>query len=264
MERKWTIVALAAVVLGTGAFCTVAVGNSLARTQDERKPADENLEVWHDTVSKIAEHYRLWEPVESVTRWAPELCMLPPPPQARPSAANEGTPHARKLYALFAKDPKAYGAKPSGLEPDVETAKTLALFDDLEQVVVKQAWKPMKMDAPPEKPNDPVGDFGPSGLRPVEKDGTWYRPGDFAGLYVLFRPKHAEDAAGEANDSASTDNGWVYATVTPKGEITGAGRMASCMECHQKHEGRLFGLPEDSTARLDGDRATDLWRGSGR
>jgi hypothetical protein len=43
-----------------------------------------------------------------------------------------------------------------------------------------------------------------------------------------------------------TDAGWVYATVTPDGQVTSAGRVASCMGCHETsatHE-RLFGVPK--------------------
>jgi hypothetical protein len=41
-----------------------------------------------------------------------------------------------------------------------------------------------------------------------------------------------------------TDEGWVYATITAAGEVTAAGRVASCMGCHEvaTHE-RLFGVP---------------------
>ena len=42
-----------------------------------------------------------------------------------------------------------------------------------------------------------------------------------------------------------TDEGWVYATVSPAGQVTAAGRVASCMGCHETsatHE-RLYGVP---------------------
>jgi len=42
-----------------------------------------------------------------------------------------------------------------------------------------------------------------------------------------------------------TDAGWVYATVTAAGQVTAAGRVASCMGCHETsatHE-RLYGVP---------------------
>ena len=45
-----------------------------------------------------------------------------------------------------------------------------------------------------------------------------------------------------AKDGA--DDGWVYGTVAVDGSVTSAGRVASCMGCHDEsatHE-RLFGL----------------------
>jgi hypothetical protein len=40
-----------------------------------------------------------------------------------------------------------------------------------------------------------------------------------------------------------TDRGWVYAVATANGErITSAGRIASCMKCHEQAEhDRVFG-----------------------
>jgi hypothetical protein len=41
-----------------------------------------------------------------------------------------------------------------------------------------------------------------------------------------------------------TDEGWIYATVSAAGQVTAAGRVASCMGCHETsatHE-RLFGV----------------------
>jgi hypothetical protein len=48
-----------------------------------------------------------------------------------------------------------------------------------------------------------------------------------------------------AEATPDTDDGWVYATVTADGQVTAAGRVASCMSCHDTaatHE-RLFGVP---------------------
>jgi hypothetical protein len=62
-------------------------------------------------------------------------------------------------------------------------------------------------------------------------------PGEKFALFVMLKtdPKTPE-----------TDNGWVYATLTPDGKtITQSGRIASCMKCHEEatHD-RLFGLPK--------------------
>jgi hypothetical protein len=46
-------------------------------------------------------------------------------------------------------------------------------------------------------------------------------------------------------DAAGTDDGWIYGTVTPDGQVSSEGRVASCMGCHAHatHE-RLFGMKE--------------------
>ena len=61
-----------------------------------------------------------------------------------------------------------------------------------------------------------------------------------AGIYVVLKLP-----AG----TAGTDAGWVYGTATPGGEVTSAGRVASCMGCHVSapHE-RLFGLGHNPAA----------------
>jgi len=42
---------------------------------------------------------------------------------------------------------------------------------------------------------------------------------------------------------ADADEGWIYATMTPDGKtITAAGKIASCMECHESKKDRLFGV----------------------
>ena len=65
--------------------------------------------------------------------------------------------------------------------------------------------------------------------------GGVYRAGAPAGLFIMFKVDSA---------TPETDEGWVYATVSTAGEVTSAGRVASCMGCHENatHE-RLFGVP---------------------
>ena len=60
---------------------------------------------------------------------------------------------------------------------------------------------------------------------------------ELAGLYIMFKLDPS---------TPDSDEGWVYATVTPDGRVTSAGRVASCMGCHEPsatHE-RLFGVPK--------------------
>ena len=49
---------------------------------------------------------------------------------------------------------------------------------------------------------------------------------------------------------AHSDAGWIYATLTPDGKtVTAAGKMATCMECHESKKDRLFGIKSCAAAR---------------
>ena len=68
------------------------------------------------------------------------------------------------------------------------------------------------------------------------RDGMLYRAAARAGLYIMFKL----DAA-----TPNSDGGWVYATITADGQLTAAGKVASCIGCHQEAEhDRLFGVPK--------------------
>lgn len=195
---------------------------------------DENDPRWHPAVRRIVATYHAWQPLDSPLRWAPQLCWIPTL-RARDSAAGPATPHGRKLYQLFVQDPEAYGARPTAALWTDETVDDAPEALAFEQVIVKHAYVPEAIDA------DAAAATTVSALGPVERDGQWYAPRGDAGLFVMFRPREPV---------APTDDGWVYAGVQPDGTITGAGRMASCMACHGRHEDRLFGLPPGDPAAL--------------
>jgi hypothetical protein len=189
------------------------------------EPAFVNDPRWHDALRQISAGYTRWGRVDDEFRWAPWLCRMPRPALARISASGDDDTHGRKLYTLYARDPVAYGAQPSA-EPVAE----LPGLSDISQVIVKEAWRPVETAASTA--------FGPGELRPASHDGKLWAPGERAGLYVMFRPVSA--AAGD------TDAGWVYGTVGPDlRTVTAAGKLATCMGCHQAEEDRLFGLPAE-------------------
>jgi hypothetical protein len=87
---------------------------------------------------------------------------------------------------------------------------------------------------------------------------TYLRNGpSFANGFAIVKQSFAMPSAagaevGEPKDlfviakvgGAGTDEGWIYGTVAVDGTVTSAGRVASCMGCHDEgatHE-RLFGL----------------------
>jgi hypothetical protein len=174
----------------------------------------------------IAATYLSWGRVDDELRWAPTLCRQPLPGIARASNSDDPTTHGQKLYSVFAKNWASY---PNGPHDG--------------QAVVKQSWKieavadvdgGFKPGALP-APNDDGDHFYPYAKGP---DGTIYRAAEPAGLFIMFKLDPA---------TPGTDEGWVYATVSPAGQVTSAGREATCMGCHEisaTHE-RLFGVPKN-------------------
>lgn len=188
---------------------------------------------WHAELARVANTYAEFGRVDDEARWAPWLCRLPDPGSARlssaaPPASGDDPSHGLKLYAVWALDAESY----SGHPPSVPLSQSRGETDwsAYEQVLVKEAWTPVEVEAPDE------GSRGFGEMRPASRDGRWFGPGESAGLFLMLRP---------ADDSPGTDAGWIYGTVSPGGEVTSAGLVASCMDCHaQAAEGRVFGLPK--------------------
>jgi hypothetical protein len=169
----------------------------------------------------IAMEYQGWGRVDDEVRWAPWLCRLPSPGIARVSKSEDASTHGQKLYSVFVKNRSAYPAGPH-----------------LDQVVVKQSWTAERAQGVSFDPHmaDRAGRDGVDHFYPyAEKDGVVYRAASPAGLYIMFKVAPA---------TPDTDQGWVYATISPAGQLTASGRVASCMGCHEHapHE-RLFGVP---------------------
>lgn len=216
----------------------------------KKTPRDENDEHWHQTVQDIRLAYRAWGRVDDEARWAPWLCRAPNPGYAHFSKAKKGTPHSEKLYTLFAKDAAAYGAPKSASESFVmfhakdEHKAAIARIAKLEQVLVKESWIPEKMT---EKPSghrfSKDCNWGKAGVRPAKKGEHWYRGNQPGPLFMMFKPGKTDKP---------TDAGWIYATIGTDGKVSGAGRMQSCISCHQSKPSRLFGLKKPPV--LDGKK----------
>ncbi len=178
---------------------------------DPPKPAEPEQQLespFAKELLKAAEEYELWGRVDDTARVAPMACSapgpMPSPPQLTFSASKDETTHGKKLYWLFSKNRNDYLA--------IAKNKTAAVG----QVVVKQSWIP-------EEVTDPK-----SGVKVFKAS----KQGD---LFVMMKldPK-----------TPGTDEGWVYATLTPDGKkLTSAGMVESCMKCHvETKTDRLFGL----------------------
>lgn len=172
--------------------------------------------------------YKGWGRVDDELRFAPWLCRMPEPGMAHVSAAEQGA-HGRKLYSLFARDHAGYvalgkdGAKP---------AKGL-------QAVVKESYLPEEITGEPIPRHawNRAAQEGPLGAGdhfwPYARGegGKLVKAGAVAGLFVVL-----EKPAG----TPGTDDGFVYGTMTPSGEITSAGKVGPCLACHEKAKHRRF------------------------
>jgi hypothetical protein len=183
------------------------------------QPEFVNLEKFHGPLLKIAHEYR-----DSYRRMGPNPLIAPPPGTgacAGPfsyspgrlyaSASKDSATHGRKLFWLFAKQ----------VSGDSYTSST-----SVGQAIVKESWVPE-----PEGKGDLLG---PEEIACI--DGRCYKAGARAGLFILFKMDP---------QTPDTDDGWVYGTIAPdETTVTSAGRVESCMNCHQKaRHDRLFGLP---------------------
>jgi hypothetical protein len=170
----------------------------------------------------IASDYLGWGRVDDELRWAPFLCRQPLPGITRLSESNDATTHGQKLYSVFAKFHDAYPDGPQDGQAVVKQSWTAEPVSGADAAFTPQSYR---------SPPDAGDHFYPY----AKADGGVYRAAAPAGLFIMFRLDPS---------TADTDEGWVYATVSPAGEVTSAGQVASCMGCHEAatHE-RLFGVP---------------------
>src|SRR5262249_17194570 len=137
-----------------------------------------------------------------------KLCDLPRPSAVRISRSQDTETHGQKLYFLFAKERADY-VRPSGKPQPVG------------QVVVKEDWVPQEVQN--EETIDPRSE---DPIRTARKEGRMYHTSERAGLYIMMKMDPS---------TPDTDEGWVYGTLSAcKTKVTSAGRLASCMACHQE------------------------------
>jgi hypothetical protein len=102
---------------------------------------------------RIGRNYESYGQVDDAFRWGTPLCVMPPPPELKVSAAPPTSPHGRKLYHLYAKHRDAYvkgGEQPLG------------------QVLVKEAW-----EAVDGKPGPKQGLYVMMKTGDVDSDAGW-------------------------------------------------------------------------------------------
>lgn len=167
------------------------------------------------TIREAVKGYETFARVTGTPHMAPTDCRMPAP-NVRMSAAEKE--HGRKLYLLYARfadgDEYVKGDEPARVG----------------QTLVKEAWVAVAGE-----PTGPTAASRRYGVRLVHVDGAEkHHAGDAAGLFVMHKL---------APDTPDTDQGWVYATIDPQGHVTAAGRVASCIRCHEDAPvDRRFGL----------------------
>lgn len=195
------------------------IGSLPCNSQTQPNSKVVNDPKFHARLLEIAAEYSKYGKIDSQSRLAPALCMMPPPRTSFPiqlSKSKDVSTHGQKLYYLYARDRMAYVNN-----PDVEG-----------QVVVKESWSQLSAEEVKVKQGKKNG--GESLKHPVVLD-TNDLIGPKSGLFIMFRSD---------SKTPDTDEGWIYGTVTADGKVvTSAGRVQSCMECHASAPyGRLFGL----------------------
>jgi hypothetical protein len=227
-------------VICVGMLCVCATLGSVlvvGRAEPDNTVAEvpEKLQPFAKQMLEVARTYPNYGRVDDEFRWAPWLCRMPNPGQARFTASKDEDTHGgRKMYSVFAKDRDNY-AKLAMAQTPMDVASG--------QIIVKEAWLPeetkgSEIPAPVQQRRKLA-----TGLEVFEsfqpyakRDGKVYKASKIAGLFVMMKtdPKNPD-----------SDNGWIYGTVSADlKQVTGIGKIESCMECHVKapHD-RLFGLP---------------------
>lgn len=182
---------------------------------------------WRPLVREVAASYASWGMVDSQFHWAPGLCAMPARGVQHLSAAKAGTAHGEKVFVLHALDPMAYwkATDVKGRLPETlaHAGAGIQSRGDVVQVLVKESFVPRPLE----------GRFQ-GGIVPARKGEETFGAGDPIGLFVMAQLRGAPEG---------TDEGWIYATVAPDGEITGAGDLDTCRGCHAQHADRVFGMP---------------------
>lgn len=170
-------------------------------------------------IEQAVKGYEQFVRVTGEPKTAPTDCRLPGP-FARVSQAESDAQHGGKLYLLYARLAEA------ATRDYVKPAEPAAVG----QTLVKEAWDCVPG---PQTAATQASKRYPLGLTIQGADGTCHA-GAAHGLFVMHKL---------AKNTPGTDQGWVYGTIDAKGQVTGAGRMASCMRCHQDADNdRRFGL----------------------
>ncbi|MFT3683834.1 MAG: hypothetical protein QM783_02720 [Phycisphaerales bacterium] len=186
-------------------------------------------------VLRVVAAFQAWPRLTRTPGIAPTLCIMWPPnftAKAHISQSGDDSTHGQKLYHLYAMDSKSYFEQTDmfgGWEPGKNDPKPMEGF---EQVLVKDSFVPVPAEEV--RPGDPKQKETDAEDLAYGGQGR-YTAGAPKGQFIMI--KYADAA------KPGTDQGWVYATVSPDGAIVQSGMVESCMDCHTRApHGRLFGI----------------------
>jgi hypothetical protein len=210
----------------------------MAASSGAQEKKEENDPKFHSLLLTAAKTYPAYGLVDDLLRFAPGLCMAPPPPQVRLSASKSTETHGQKLYVLFAWDAAAYLNSPR--KDFFKKPETAPIYEKkaAEQVLVKQSWSCVTVGKEEREAAEKAKtDLDKSKFLRLKTD--LFMRGEQKDLFIMV--KLDENTEG-------SDKGWVYGTLAPDGKsVTSSGRVQSCMACHERAgAGRLFGLTRDA------------------
>lgn len=218
MKRQFLFFGLALFFAFLTCFSSTTRAGEVEKEQSSKLSEAQTMlvnQLFSSRLFEIASEYKQYQRVDQAVRWSPLLCYVPPRPpanQASLSASDSEETHGKKLYYLYARKPSEYKSNIWGLS---ESEGGKAVRAPLGQVLVKEAWHPVKLDSSKREESEPYAVLG------KEK----YHAGDKKGLFIMF--KMLESTPG-------TDQGWVYGTVSADGKkVTSVGLVENCMQCHR-------------------------------
>lgn len=195
-----------------------------ADTPPSRSASPVHVETnWPDLILPIAANYTTYPRVSDQANWAPFLCIAqatPTPAGIQASNAPESSPHGHKLYHLYARDGDDYLRLPF---------RNAGATSTIGQAIVKRTYTPVEITSAQARALNRAD--------VAQRDGRFYRTGQPGDLFIMTKLDP---------DTPGTHDGWVYAITDNTGQnLIAAGRIASCMSCHERapHD-RLFGLKD--------------------
>lgn len=208
------------------AACSVEEGSSSNVNAAEESDSPVISSEFESYVHDGAANFRSWTQLGSGPSLAPTFCRAPLLSPWLSESSDKGT-HGRKLYFLYVKDVAAYESAASHDQP-------------VGQTLVKESFEAIPVTLEDEAFSDtPLTPEQSSFLaafkhgQTLSKDGKHWRLGPPRDLFVM----HKLDAS-----TPGTDEGWVYGTSSLDLEVSSAGRVESCMECHlDATRDRMFG-----------------------